>query len=70
MHTNQNVAECAGLIAVFLPSLHGVTANQPYKMLPFLAKYQTSEELCSELADRGISGYSNKPDSVTRCKFR
>ena len=27
VHTNQNVAECAGLIAIFLPSLHGVIAN-------------------------------------------
>jgi hypothetical protein len=38
VHTNQNVAECAGLIGLFFPSLQGATAIKPYKMLPILSK--------------------------------
>ncbi|KKO44715.1 hypothetical protein WG68_14315 [Arsukibacterium ikkense] len=69
VHTNQNVAECAGLIAVFFPSLQGLKAFLPYKILPFLPKCRPGKQSVSVLADRITSVNSNKPDSVICCKF-
>ncbi|KKO48893.1 hypothetical protein VT06_09100 [Arsukibacterium sp. MJ3] len=59
VHTNQYVAECAGLIAIYFPSLQGVTGNFPYKILPFSARCLTYSSQLTILIKRMTSGYSN-----------